>query len=369
MFGQSLIVPSSGGAKLGGLTTRVLVYGWPAAPSVYAHLSNPQKQTVMMALTLPGRSLDDTPTKWQSWVLTWVCLSLESFRLELTKSTHSGYVLTDLPDEFIAAALQASDALQADPAASTPLVIPNALPDSAHPYTVLLDNCGTLVGMYSYLALILILMGKSVDPSNRDPITTRRPQNLIDMFKAPDVAYILTGEGRIGNQGHSMIPTAWQYAAGPRRALVGILSLSRGSDDIPTRACSFALSMLEFSGMQPAALIHELIVACPWIVDEVPTIRAAYDLYRQSVEMYAQQPVHLRPFIKVMHGDSTRIFHSKSLVDLTQCAVAFKRMTQESIEDYKAPGSARSLSDFAAACSRHGVTLTTGMTAPAPAAP
>lgn len=357
VFGQSLTITQAGGVRLGGLSTPVTVYTWPEGGSPYASLDNDQKLTVMMALTLPGRSTSDSPTQWQSFVLTWSVLALDAYRLELSKPEHRGYILAPLPDTFIQDVLVARTALETDAAGEHQLHFPPALPDSAHPYTARVDNCGTLVGMYSYYAIILILMGKNIDPSNRDPITIKRPGNLIDMFKAPDVAYILTGMGRIGNVGHGMVSTAWQYAASPRRALIALLSQSRGADDVATRACSYALSMLEFAGMQPAALIHELLVACPWIVDEVPTVRPAYDLYRQSVEAYAQQPVHLRPFIKIMYGDTTRIFHSKSLVDLTQCAVEFKRITQDSIEDYQAPGSARSLADFAAACARHGVVL------------
>jgi hypothetical protein len=230
-----------------------------------------------------------------------------------------------------------------------------------------LYNCCNVKGIYGYYSLIVHLMGKRIDASTRGAITTRRPQNLIDRFKCPQVSYILTGDGKMSSKAHEEVTQAWLESTTVRRVAIEEFSTLSTADTSGAEMVALMFGMLENSGMQPIAFIHNLLLSCDWVISEMPALSPAYHLYIQSVEAYDRSPAHMRPFLKLYWSDSTKIFHGKSLANLTACAVLWMLPDNPTMSGYTIAGSDRIKADFIAKARAHGIDLAqSSMVAPAP---
>lgn len=169
-------------------------------------------------------------------------------------------------------------------------------------------------------------------------MTKRRPRNIMDSLKSTDIEFIMTGDGRMSDIAHMMVHNAWSSVDKPRQLFIKVFCKQRSSDERSTRIVFLMLGMLEYAGMQPAAFIHALLLACPWVIQDVPLLAPAFSLYVESVKAFASADADFRPYLKLYHGNASQIFHSKSLQDLNAVAVMWLAANVPSMKKYKAPG-------------------------------
>jgi len=159
---------------------------------------------------------------------------------------------------------------------------------------------------------------------------------------------------------HAQIRDAWDLSTAPRKVVIEEFSLLGGSDDVTAQIVNLMFRMLEYSGMQPALFIKDLLLACPWIVRDMPSLAPAYEVFVNSVTAYANLSASLRPYTKLFHGNNTKIFHSKSMQDLTAVAVLWLSVNNDSMAGYTAPGGDKAKAAFIKLAAAHGIDLTTG---------
>lgn len=353
VFAANAVAPKATGFQTGlsGMKRSITVFHWPS------NITNAEKKDVQASMTLIGKSSQERIVAWQTWILTYSCLCFPALASMIRGDPSGEYQVIPLPSSFIASCKSASAELDADDTAQPIIDFPPEFPVTNARMTVEVWNCGTIYGIYGYYALVVYLMGKRVDPTSPEMITTKRPQNIIDRFHCASVAYVLTGQGRMGSVAHKSITIAWSVSDAARKIIVREFSTLFTIDDVAVQIVKLMFGMLEYSGMQPAAFIHNLISAHEWVADEIPMIRPAYDLYVESVRAYAELDVSLRPYIKLYYGDNIRIFHSKSLSDLTSIAVFWLKQHTPSMERYTAPGGEKAIRAFVLCLKRRGITV------------
>jgi hypothetical protein len=341
-----------------GLYRKKTVYIWPD------EMDDEDKKSVLMTLTIPGRSTSKSSEEWQTWVMSWTCLVFEAFVGKLKAKNQPEYSLTPLPQDFIDEVKAADNALETDPDTTHLIHFPTGLPMLSGLYGADVYDCGDIKGVYGYYALITHLMGKRVDTSTRDAITTKRPDNLINSFGAKDVSYILKGNGRMGNTAHSEVPQAWKEVTLFRRIVIDEFAKLPRGEGTALEMVALMFRLLENSGMQTVAFIHHLLTVCPWVIVDVPSLKPAYDLYMASLEIYAREPPYLQPYTKLYWGDTTKIFHSKSLAGLTRCAITLLEKTNPSMAGYNMQGGDSERDQFITAALAHGIDLVGGQQLP-----
>jgi hypothetical protein len=301
-------------------------------------------------------------------VLTFTGLAFPETIPGIIASSQGEISFQPFPGPFIQAIDSVRHTLEADSDAKIPIPFPPEFPAGPSDLDVEVANCANMLGCYGYYALIVHLMGKRITDDTREVITVRRPQNIIDGFQAQNEAFILTGDGKMSTHAHGHINLAWDLLGSVREELIPRFARLGGSATIPNRIIHMMFDMLQHSGMQPAALIHQLVSAHPWIC-EINILRPEYDYYVTSVTRYIEIDPAVRPFIKVMYGNSTKIFHAKTMANLTACAVFFLETTNPSLQAYTAPGGEVAKRVFSAELAKRGLSLTSASTATsAPAA-
>lgn len=319
------------------------------------------QKSLMAAMTLVGRSTDTRTARWQSWVLSFTCIAYAGFR-NILSDIGPEYHMQPLPEAMIESVIAAEASLRNEEEA-LPILFPADFPETTHLYTVEVYNAGSLGAVYSYYSLCVFLMGKQINAQNRESITVNRPRALIAKFKMTDRdAYILSGEGKMGPVGHAAVNQAWTVSTAARKPVIKEFATFVSSDILSNEVMYVTFKLLEHAGLQSAFFIHTLLAACPWAV-EVPLLKPAYEVYARSIEAYVKEPAYLRPFFKLLYGDATRLFHSKTMADLTVCAVRWVRQTTPSVGFYRAPGSDKAVAAFAAAAARHNVPFDIGVEA------
>jgi len=317
-------------------------------------------QNILSVMTLFGRSKNTVVKAWQTWVLSLTCVCFPDLVTKLRAMKSNEYQLMAMPESFVDSVKTAFDKLQQDSDLSTPAIRLAGLPDPSGNIDADLYNAGTVTGLYAYYALVVHLMGKRIDPSTRDTITVRRPQNLMDTFRCHGSKFLLTGGGRMSDQAHSLVRDAWDLSTAPRKVIIDEFSRLKDSDDQTAQVVNLMFRMLEYSGMQPALFIKDFLSACPWVVKDMPSLVPAYEVYVNSVTAYASLDPDLRPYTKLYHGNNTKIFHSKSMQDLTAVSVMWLSVNNDTMSGYTAPGGDKAKAAFIKLAENHGIDLKTG---------
>lgn len=350
----NVISSQSRTTTLSGLQRQIIIYYFGPA------VTDEQKRNIMTAMMVYGKSASDRVKAWQSWVLTWACVCFPQMVGKFRSMRSTEYILEAFPESYISACDQMMATLQADSDATPEVPILAGFPLTNHPMNANFYNSGTVEGLYGYFALLVHLMGKTIGPTTRDAITTRRPSNIIDTFRCSHSSYVLRGAGRMSDAAHTQVRDAWDLSTAPRKVLIEELCLLGGSDDITAQIVNLMFRMLEYSGMQPALFIKDLLLACPWVIKDIPSLAPAYEVFINSVTAYANLSESLRPYTKVYHGNNTKIFHSKSMQDLTAVAVFWLSITNDSMAGYTAPGGDKAKAAFIKLAAAHGIDMTTG---------
>lgn len=353
LFGNSNFAPLAGQGRtnLGGAVSKVVIY------YLGRNVSNNEQVAIMTALVSQGRSSTSDKDKWMTWLFTYICVAYPVLGDKLKDVRDKQFVWQEIPESFIADCTAVGTILEDDSITATVTPTLPDLIDDAPDVTPELFNACTIVGVYGVLAIAVHLMGKNIDANKIDAITTRRPQNIIDSFGAQDARYVLSGLGRLSNAAHIGIKSAWGMASSLRKVCVHAFAHMHGSDMLPERVVYLMFRLLQYSGMQNATFIRDLLEACPWVIEEIPHLRSEYNHYRQSIHEYSQESEVTRPYIKLFHGDATNIFHNKTLVHLTGIAVTYLSRTNEELAGYTHFLDRKTSAAFANACEKYGVNL------------
>jgi len=338
------------GTLLAGMLRHITAYRLPSTATTDERLF------AMIALTLCGRSTNGEVSNWQSFVLSYTGLAFPEVITEITTSSRGEIEFLEFPPTFVTAIRSIDAALEADPTARVVIPFPGVFPIGPAEITAAESNCASILGCYGYYALIVHLMGKRINTDTRENMTIRRPGNLIDGFHAQSEEFILRGDGRMSDHAHTSINTAWDMLTSVKQVLVPKFTLLDRSTGVPGQMVYTMFDMLKNSGMQPAALVHQLISAFPWI-DEVPMLRPEYDFYVKSLTDYSRLPAPVRPYLKVMYGNTTKIFHAKSLANLTAIAVMFLKAATPTLQGYTAPGGEAAKATFLYELKKRGLRL------------
>jgi len=327
-----------------------------------------QKLNMMMSLALCSRSNDEEVDPWHTLIGSYLMVAFEDFAGKISGPGSTEYELREFPESFMTSIDQTLDgnALVNKPAS---INFPEGFPTGVTAFTVDYYNAASVEGAYGFLGLLVFLMGKRVTDKNRESIEKKRPENLIATWKMVDEAFILTGAGKLSRKAQDMIPHAWFQAPLLRDIVIREFIAFRGSRIRPLEVAGTLFNLLEHSGMQGAVFCHRLIKALPWVKD-MPLLRADVSVYQQSVLEYLELDAEYRPYVKLLLGSGTKIFHTKSMARLVACATLYVAQDEPSVALYNAPGGEAAKKAFVAEAKRQGLILkvtgiTSGVLAPA----
>jgi hypothetical protein len=333
-------------------------------PIYYLSGATPSEQmAVMTALTLCGKSIDTSPTKWQTLVSTWSCIVFPELVALLRSSLNTNeYRLEPLDTAFVKSCYdaikdQSNPATVGDKFLSFPPGLPAA---SAFPINVALASTVSLESSYQYYAMLVYIMGKSLNPESRTAIATRRPEALMRKGKSRRAEYILQGDGRILTDNYGKIQGGWIRAAGPRKVIVNHLAALYASPASPEilDAIVVNMDMLRHSGQTYIVFIHELVTAHPWAVTELHPLRASWRYYSRIVHILAEQPRHLVPFYKLMMQDLDKDVRRREIEPLIAVATFYAGQTRPKMYQYQIdPGCGEVVRSFAEMAATKGYTL------------
>lgn len=322
-----------------GIIEKLRVYIWPKG------VSDQNKLAFLSYFTVFGKSVDESPSSWATWVLSYVVLCFPEMADSISKLNGREYAFEALPLSYVNGVLRVYDAAldfdDSQPAEYerffhdlvTPVGLPS-VPRELEFYPPDLAACATVPAIYGYCSLLIFLAGKQITAQNSITITEKRPKNLIDAFKINDYAsFILIGDGKMGQEAHSYINQVWVTYFHARAAVISEVATFAAGSTLPQRVVYTITKLLEYSGMQPASFIFKFLQARPE-TREFSCTRASLNAFISSVQEVAAAPGYLQPYYKLIHGDSTRAFHRNSLLALSACAIALEKSLTPSMRNF-----------------------------------
>jgi len=322
-----------------GIVEKLRVYNWPKG------ITDTDKLSVLAYLTAYGKSADESPSSWATWVISYVVLCFPEMENSITRLNGREYAFEALPKRYIEGVIHlynaAMDFDDSQPAEYErhfhDLQIPSgfpSIPKELDYYPPDLAACATVPAIYGYCSLLIYLAGKQINSQNSIAITEKRPKNLIDAFKINEYAsFILTGDGKMGQDAHEAINQVWITYFHARAAVISEVATFAAGATLPQRVVYTITKMMENSGMQPAYFIYKFLQARPE-VREFSCTRAALNAFISSVQEVAAAPGYLQPYYKLIHGDGTRAFHRNSLLTLSACAIAHEKSLSPSMRNF-----------------------------------
>lgn len=208
-------------------TTRALSLSIPIYYLVDA--TDRERKAVMTAMTLSGRANEDAPIKWQSWVLTWSCLVFPELVAVIRDSgNQSDYRLEQMDRTFVTACVNAIlEQSRAETAGDKYIAFPSGLPDpTLVPMTAeVAQTASSIEGLYAYYAMVVFILGKSLNQDVMSSISTKRPDALIRKRQLYTSEYILKGDGRIPQENYAKVQGGWVRSTVPRQIIVTHLAV------------------------------------------------------------------------------------------------------------------------------------------------
>lgn len=322
-----------------GIVETLTIYTWPRG------IANADKLVVLAFFTAHGRSVDESPSSWATWVLSYVVMCFPELQESITRMNGREYTFEALPKKYINSILALNNAaLDFDD--SQPdvyrdqfhdVIAPPGLPSMPREVDTFppdLAACSTVPAVYGYCSLLIFLASKQINERNSIAITEKRPKNIVDAFKINEyAAYILTGDGKIGSEAHSYINQVWITYFHARAAVVCEVATFASGATLPQRVVYTVTKLMEYSGMQPAYFIFKFLQARPE-VREFSCTRASLNAFISSVQEVAAAPGYLQPYYKLIHGEGTRAFHRNTLLVLSSCAIALEKVTSPSMRNF-----------------------------------
>jgi len=298
-----------------------------------------QAKAVMAAMTLCGRSIEVSPIKWQTWVLTWSCLVFpELVSIIKDAAMNAEYNLVPFEIDFVDSCVDAILAQGSQETAGEKFLgIPATLPDATNiPFTGALAGSAAIEGLYAYYAMIVFIMGKSLSSETVSAIATKRPDALIRKRQMGRSEYILKGDGRIAQDNYGRVQGGWVRSTVPRIIIVKHLAALYASNNRPETLDPVVINMdmLRNSGQTYIFYVYELLVACDWCL-AIPSLAASYRHFSRMVNVLTQEPAYVQPFFKMMMQDSTKEFRRREVEVLVGVAIFYAAQTRATLKNYR----------------------------------
>lgn len=322
-----------------GIIEKLRVYTWPKG------INDQDRLAFLAFFTAHGRSTDESPSSWATWVLTYTVLCFPEFQESITRANGREYVFEALPKSYVTSILAlnhaALDFSESQPEEyerhyydiKPPPGLPNLVRDQTS-YPPELAACSTVPSIYGYCSLLVFLAGKQINEKNSITITEKRPKNLIDSYKIDEYAsFILVGDGKMGDEAHRFINQVWITYFHARASIISEVAAFASGATLPQRVVYTITKLLEYSGMQPASFIHKFLQARPETA-QFSCTRPSLNAFISSVREVAAAPGYLQPYYKLIHGEGTRAFHRNSLLVLSSCAIALEKTTSPSMRNF-----------------------------------
>lgn len=325
------------------------------------------KLTVLSYMTAFGLSDDESPTKWATWVYSFICMCFDTMPDLIKREGGREYTFHKFPMETIHTLCELRDrALEFDGSGDDNeyghilqrLQFPAHFPSIARSQEMFPDalaGCRTIPAVYGFCGLLVFMAGKKITEKNETTITERRPQNIVDTYGIAETAtYFLTGEGKMQSTAHKMVNQAWVTYAFARRAIITDVAAFASGNSLPQRVVYTISKLLENVGMQSAYYIHRFLQAFPE-AKRYACIRPSLGVYASSIREVARADARIQPYYKVIHGDLTRAFHRNGLLTLAACAISFEKTTSPSMRNFSlGEGATTAVNMFDTEAAAHG---------------
>jgi hypothetical protein len=341
VFGPSRRVETGVRSQAEGIIERLQVYVWPK------NITDEEKMCVLGYLPAYGRSIEESPSDWATWLYSYIVLCFPEMRGAIDNVGTREYEFVTLPKSFIdslvalAAAAETFDDASGEGTQYNGLALSIVSPPGFPSISTSNDpfppdySAGRVVPViYGYCGLLIYLAGKKINEKNVTSITEKRPSNIIATYSLDDFSsFCLIGDGKMGSTAHAYVNQAWvTYAAARQGIIKEVAAFSHGAT-LPQRVVYTLSKMIEYAGMQPAAFIHKFLLAMPEAT-EFSCLKSSLNAYAISLREVAAAPSHIQPYYKVIYGDLTRAFHRNHLLVLSACAIAYERYTAPSMANF-----------------------------------
>lgn len=301
--------------------------------------TNADRRVMLTILTLCGRSDDDRPTAWQTFVISYALICFPEL-VEMMKADSSlvDYDLAVIDRATVDASRQAIVA-QADETqrgkvfADLPPEFPSV---SLIAPTAALVQASEIEGLYAYYAMMVFTIGKPITPENMPALTKNRPSALIRRRNLQKCEFILTGDGRPTNANYSRIQGGWIRSTRPRILIVmhhaQLVASPNKSEMLDTLTVN--MEMLRNAGQTFMFHVHELLIACPWCI-ELPALRSAFYHYAKMVRTIHSQPAWFQPYYKLAYQDTTKDVRRKEIAALIAVGSFYAAQTRKTMAQYR----------------------------------
>jgi hypothetical protein len=323
-----------------GIIQTLPIFTWP--PGV----TSDEKLTFLSYFTAFGRSEDESPTHWATWMYSYIVLCFDTMEELIRRQGGREYKFEKLPLKLIkdinalseeALNFEGSDENQEYTRKLALISFPSQLPHlprSAEFFPDILAAGCLVQSVYGFCGLLIFLAGKKINEKNIITISERRPQNLIDTYSINEqAAFFLSGEGKMGVTAHHMVNQSWVTYAQARMAIITDVAAFAIGTTLPQRVVYTVSKMIENTGMQPAYYIHRFLQAFPECVNYA-CIRPSLGVYAASIREVAQADSRIQPYYKVIHGDLTRAFHRNGLLALSAVSISFEKLMAPSMKNF-----------------------------------
>lgn len=323
-----------------GIIQTLPIFVWPAG------VTSDEKLMFLSYFTAFGRSDDDSPTKWATWMYSYIVLCFDNMEELIRRQGGREYKFEKIPLTLIKDInALADEALNFEGSGDNvkysekllTIAFPSqfpSLPRSIEFFPDVLAAGGLVQSVYGYCGLLIFLAGKKINEKNVITITERRPQNLIDTYSIfEQAAFYLTGEGKMSTIAHHMVNQSWVTYAQARIAIITDVAAFAIGTTLPQRVVYTVSKMIENTGMQPAYYIHRFLQAFPECVNYA-CIRPSLGVYAASIREVAQADSRIQPYYKVIHGDLTRAFHRNGLLALSAVSISFEKLMAPSMKNF-----------------------------------
>lgn len=323
-----------------GIVQTLPIYTWPKG------VTDDEKLTFLSYFTAFGLSEDESPSKWATWMYSYIVLCFDTMEDLIRRQGNREYRFEKLSVELVKGISSLAEAaLEFEGSGdnteyearlgriSFPTQFPSIPKTSEFFPDVLAAGC-IVEAVYGFCSLLIFLAGKRINEKNVITISERRPQNLIDTYSINEMAaYYLNGDGKMGTVAHHMCNQAWVTYAPARIAIITDVAAFATGSTLPQRVVYTVSKMIENTGMQPAYYIHRFLQAFPESINYT-CIRPALGVYAASIREVAQADSRIQPYYKVIHGDLTRAFHRNGLLALSAVSISFEKIMSPSMRNF-----------------------------------
>lgn len=228
-----------------GIIETLPIYTWPK------NIKDEDRLSFLSYLTAFGLSEDESPTKWATWMYSYICMCFDNMPELIRREGGREYKFEQMPVSTIKTIVDMrNSALTFDGSGENreyetllaSLKFPAHFPTVAKSLDIFpetLAGCANVAAIYGYCGLLIFMAGKKINHKNVTTISERRPQNIVDTYGlVEENSYFLTGEGKMQQTAHTMCNLAWVTYAFARRAIITDVAAFASGNSLPQRVCT-----------------------------------------------------------------------------------------------------------------------------------